>query len=428
MQYKRIIVQCKEFEIPKTLPRDISIDLNHEFITAITGPRRAGKTYLCFQSINHILKKGISRENILYINFEDEKLLGANAEDLNGLLDTFYELASINKKQKIYLFLDEIQNVKNWDIWVRRICDTEKNIKIILTGSSSKLLSKEISTKLRGRVLNVEVFPLSFNEYLKWKEIKYDLKTIEYSKDRFEVLKAFSTYLKGGGYPAFIINDNHKEQMLQSYLQSMIFKDIIERYNIKGIKNLKILVSLLFESISKEISYNKFANKLKTLGFSLSKNTIIEYISYFEDAYLFFQNLKYEYSLTKQLGSVKKIYCIDNGLLNSVSFKFSEDKGKLMENLAFIELKRRKKQIYFHKNNHECDFLIKEKNKVKGAIQVAYELNDDNYKRETEGLLEALETHSLKEGIILTYDMRDEKKVKGKLIKIIPFWKWMLES
>ncbi len=427
MQYKKIIVQWNEFKIPETLPRDISISLNHDFITTITGPRRAGKTYLCFQLIQHLFEKKISKENVLYVNFEDEKLLGANANDLNGLLDAFYELTDVNKNQNIYLFLDEIQNAQNWDVWVRRIYDTDKNIKIILTGSSSKLLSKEISTKLRGRVLNVEVFPLSFKEYLKWKKIKYALKTISYSKERFEVKKAFKYYLVNGGYPALTANDVPNKQILQSYFQSMIFKDVIERYNIKEIKKLKVLVNFLFESISKEISYNKLANKLKSRGFSLSKNTIIEYISHFEDAYLFFQNLKYEYSLTKQLGSMKKIYCIDNGLLNEVSFKFSEDIGKLMENLVFVELKRRKKEIFFHKRNYECDFLIKEKNKVVGAIQVTKELDDDNYKREVGGLLEALEAHNLRKGLILTHDFEDEKKIKGKSIKTVPIWKWLLE-
>lgn len=427
MEYKKIIVQWKEFNIPKTLPRNIPISFEHNFITTITGPRRAGKTYLCFQLIKKLLDKEISKENLLYINFEDEKLIGAEANDLDKLLDSFFELSEPDKKQNIYLFLDEIQNVNNWDAWVRRIHDMYKNIKIILTGSSSKLLSKEISTKLRGRVLNIEVFLLSFKEHLKWKNISYNPKTILHSKERFAIKKEFSSYLFDGGYPALLVNKIPKEIILQNYFDSMIFKDIIERHRIKEIKKLKILVKLLFESTTKEISYNKLANKLKSLEFSLSKNTIIEYISYFEDAYLFFQNMKYEYSLTKQLGSIKKIYCIDNGLLNSVSFKFSEDVGKLMENLVFVELKRRKKEVYYHRKKHECDFLVKEKNKIIGAIQVTKKLDEDSSKREINGLLEALNEYHLKEGIILTYD-EDEKDIKtgGKTIKIFPLWKWLL--
>lgn len=428
VDYKRIVVQWKELELPNTLPRNIGVELSHDFITTITGPRRAGKTFLCFQLMKQLFEKRVSKENVLYVNFEDEKLLGANAEDLNGILDAFFELTNIDKKQNIFLFLDEIQNVENWDAWIRRIYDTHKNIKIILTGSSSKLLSKEISTSLRGRVINIEVFPLSFKEFLAWKKIKYELKTVLYSKERFVVKKEFDEYLINGGYPAIVFNKPLREQVLQNYLESMIFKDIIERHNLKEIKKLKILVKILFASTAKEISYNKIANKLKSIGLSISKNTIIEYISYFDDAYLFFQNLKYEYSLTKQLGSMKKIYCIDNGLLNAVSFKFSDDTGKLLENLVFIELKRRKKEVYFNKNKHECDFLIKTKNKVTETIQVTKELNEDNYTRETTGLIEAMKKFKLKNGIILTLEQSEEKKIDGKQVKIIPIWKWLLEK
>ena len=425
MEHKKIIIQWKEFEMPEVLPRARDINLDSDFITAITGPRRAGKTFFCFQLINK-LKEKISKENLLYINFEDEKLLGAEANDLDKLLETFYELSTIENKQNIYLFLDEIQNVKNWDNWVRRIYDTQKNIKLILTGSSSKLLSKEISTSLRGRSINIEIFPLSFKELLTWNKILYNLKTISYSKDKIEIKKKFYKFLAEGGYPA-IAKNNNKWDILQNYYESMIFKDVIERNNIKEIKKLRVLANLLFESITKEISYNNLMNKLKYLGFNISKNTIIGYISYFEDAYLFFQNLKYEYSITKQLGSVKKIYCIDNGLLNAVSFKFSKDTGKLLENLVFIELKRRGNEIYYFRKNNECDFLIKEKNKIIKAVQVTKKLDEENSRREINGLLEAMKEYNLKEGLILTDEEEQEKIIEGKKIKIIPVWKWLLE-
>jgi len=426
MDYKQIITFWKEFDIPKALERNVKVEINIDFIITITGPRRAGKTYFCFQLINQLLKKNISKDNILYINFEDNKLLGAEAKDLDKLLETFFGLSEINKKQRIYLFFDEIQTVKNWDSWVRTIHDVRKDIQIILTGSSSKLLSKEISTKLRGRVLNCEIFPLSFKEILNWKDIKYDLKTISYSKDRIEIKKLFSLFLSSGGYPAIILLNLQKENILQSYYETMIFKDIIERYKIEDVNKLKVLANLLFESTSKEISYSKLANKLRSIGFKISKNTVIEYLSYFENAYLFFQNLKYEYSISKQLGSIKKVYCIDNGLLNAVSFKFSDDFGKILENLVFIELRRRNEQIYYYRNNYECDFLIIGKNKVSSAIQVTKKLNDENEKREIYGLLEVLKKYKLKEGILLTEDQEERRKLYGKIIIVIPVWKWLL--
>ncbi len=427
MDYKQIITFWREFDIPKALERNTSLDINTDFIITITGPRRAGKTYFCFQLINQLISKEISKDNILYINFEDNKLLGAESKDLDKLLEAFFELSQINKKQKIYLFLDEIQITKNWDSWVRTINDVRKDIQIVLTGSSSKLLSKEISTKLRGRVLNYEIFPLSFKEILNWKNIKYDVKTVSYSKDRIEIKKLFSSFILNGGYPAIISQNLQKENVLQSYYDSMIFKDVIERYKIEDVNKLKALANLLFESVSKEMSYSKLANKLNLIGFKISKNTVIEYLSYFEDAYLFFQNLKYEYSLAKQLGSIKKIYCIDNGLLNTVSFKFSDDLGKLLENLVFIELRRRNKQIYYSRKNYECDFLIVRKNKVSLAIQVTKKLNDENEKREVNGLLEVMKEYKLTEGILLTEEQEEERTIEGKKIKIIPIWKWLLE-
>src|SRR3989344_7885512 len=195
MDYKQIITFWREFHVPDALERAVKVEVNTDFIITITGPRRAGKTYFCFELINQLLTKSISNQNILYINFEDNKLLGAESKDLDKLLDTYFELFNINKKQKIYLFFDEIQTVKNWDSWVRTINDARKDIQIVLTGSSSKLLSKEISTKLRGRVLNYEIFPLSFKELLNWKNIKYDLKTISYSKYKIEIKKLFSSFV-----------------------------------------------------------------------------------------------------------------------------------------------------------------------------------------------------------------------------------------
>jgi len=428
MDYKQIITFWKEFNIPEVLPREVNLDVDKGFITTITGPRRAGKTFICFQMINKLLKENILKDNILYLNFEDNKLLGADDKDLDRLLETFFELCQIDKKQKIYLFLDEIQVVKNWDSWARITYDTRKDIQIVLTGSSSKMLSREISTKLRGRVINKEIFPLSFKELLIWKNIKYDLKTLPYSKNKIEIKNLFSSFIFGGGYPAIISQITQKENILQNYYESMIFKDIVERYQIEDVKKLKSIANLLFESVSKEISYNKIANKLISIGFKISKNTIIEYLSYFEEAYLFFQNLKYEYSFSKQLGSIKKIYCIDNGLLNAVSFKFSKDEGKLIENLVFIELKRRGEQIYYHRKNYECDFLVSRKNKILLAIQVTKKLDEDNEKREINGLIEVMKEHKLSEGIILTEDQDEERTIDGKKIKILPVWRWLLEK
>lgn len=429
MEHKRIVVNWKEFPIPEALPRLSDLDLHTDVIKTVSGPRRAGKTYFCFQLMQKLMNSGISRENIFYINFEDNHLLEANANDLDKILEYFLELSEINEKQKLFFFFDEIQTVKDWDSWARKVYDQRKNIRLILTGSSSKLLSKEISTKLRGRVINKEIFPLSFKETLSWSKIHYNLKTISHSQEKTVVKKAFSQFLINGGYPAIFIDKTlHKEQILQSYYDSVIFKDIIERYKIEDVKKLKSLAQLLFQSVSSNMSYNKLADKMKTIGFDISKNTIIEYISYFEEAYLFFQNLKYEYSVAQQMGSIKKVYCIDNGILNAVSFQFSEDMGKLLENLVYIELKRKNEMVYHHKLKNECDFLIVRKNKVSEAIQVTQKLDETTEKREIQGLIEALKEHKLSAGLILTAEQEEERMVEGKKIIIKPVWKWLLET
>ena len=428
MDYKEIIINWKEFKIPNVFSRNHNIDLETDFIITISGPRRAGKTYICFQIMKELIEKGVPKENLLYINFEDNKLIGADANDLDKILDAYKEIYTISKTHHIYLFLDEIQNVKNWDAWVRKINDMNKNIKLILTGSSSKLLSKEISTSLRGRVLNKEIYPLSFKEIVQWKGIKYNLKTISHSEDKIGIKKLFNNFLKSGGYPAITYQEINKEEVLQSYYDSMILKDIVERHKIEDVKKIKMLSNLLLESVSRDMSYNRLANKLKSIGINMSKNTIIEYISYFEDAYIFFQNIKYEYSQGKQLGSIKKVYFIDNGMLNTVSFKFSKDSGKLLENIIFLELKRRKKSIFYNKDNYECDFIIRDKDKITEAIQVTESISIENEQRELNGLIEALDKFELKEGTIISLDEERILEVKGKKVKIIPAWKWLLEE
>ncbi|MBU3923498.1 MAG: ATP-binding protein [Nanoarchaeota archaeon] len=428
MDYKKVAVFWKEFEIPVLKEREIKIKLDHDFITTVTGPRRSGKTYSCFQKMNELRVSGIDKENIFYINFEDDKLLGMNSDGLNVLFEEMRGLSNMNINQKIYYFLDEIQNVSDWDAWVRTVFDTDKNVKIIVTGSSSKLLSKEISTKLRGRIYNIEVLPLSFNEYLDWSGVSYNLKrVIARGKEYGKIKNVFDEYLFEGGYPAIFFNKEMKSEVLQSYLDSMILKDVVERYNLRDVKKIEILLKLLFDGITKDLSYNNLMNRMKSMGFDIGKETIMNYISYFEEAYLFFQVLKYEYSMSRQLGSIKKIYAIDNGLLNAVSFNFSKNYGKLLENLVFLYLYRRGK-IYYNRDKFECDFLVKEKDRVVSAIQCCYDLNVDNRDREISGLIEAMDKFGLKEGLILTYDSSEVILEKGKKVVVKPVFIWMLEE
>lgn len=429
IDYKKVVVQWRENPIPKAKFRSVNIDLSSDFIWAIIGPRRAGKTYVCFQLMYDLIAKGTPEDNIFYVNFEDEKILNAEAKDIQGILDALYELYPPKSTAHLYLFLDEIQNVRHWQKWTRRIQETKKNIKLIVTGSSAKLLSKELSTELRGRVLVKEILPLSFKEFLNWKDQSFNIKTIAYSHQKEAIKKYFDLYLQNGGYPAVFLNvPALRDQILQQYFDNMLLNDVVERYKIKDVKKLRILAGTLFESVGRDFSFSKTAVRLKNAGYELGKNTIVSHVHHFEDAYLFFQNIKYEYSLSKQLGSIKKIYCIDNGLLNAVSFKFSDDIGRLLENLVYVELKRRGGSIYYSKDKFECDFVVSEKNKIISAVQVTSLLSEENEHREVGGLAEAMEKFKLKQGIILTLEQKETRKIAQGKIEIVPVWEWLLRS
>ncbi|PIZ52991.1 hypothetical protein COY28_03965 [Candidatus Woesearchaeota archaeon CG_4_10_14_0_2_um_filter_57_5] len=423
-EYKQIVAGWADFTVPSTLPRQIEVRLDNDFIQAITGPRRAGKTFLCFQVMEHLRTQGVPENNILYLNFEDNRLIGAGASDLDGLYSAFLELRAPVDTSLTYLFLDEIQAVRDWDSWIRKMHDREKGVRLLVTGSSSKMLSREIATKLRGRVLSTEVLPLSFSEYCVWNGFSQEKGSPLYGRTLLAIQQQHAKYLVQGGFPALASQNVPAEQVLRSYFESMMFQDIAERNEIRDLKRLRVLAGLLFSSVGKEVSYTRIANRMRSMGFTLSKNTVIEHMSQFEDAYLFFQVLKHEYSLARQVGAIKKLYCVDNGLLDAVSPRFSGDAGRLLENEVFLELRRRGADMAYGRNGNECDFLLREKGRVTGALQVTQELTEQNEAREFAGLQEAMDKHNLATGTIITLEQEQRKD----RITIVPVCKWLLEA
>ena len=284
---KRIIKEFQELRLPLIYPRDIKIPLDSKKIIAISGPRRSGKTFLLLFQIKKLLSQKISRERILYINFDDPRLLPFSAKDMEDLLEAYFELYPSLRDKTNFAFFDEIQNVKGWERSIRRIYDSQ-NFRIFLTGSSSKFLSKEIATSLRGRAINFELLPFSFREILLVKgiEIKPD---IFYSKTRFIVKKLFSQYLKEGGFPEIVLEKNKdtKIRILKEYLETMFFKDLVERFNIKNQAVLRETVKHLTSNISSLFSLNAFWQWLRHT-YPVSKRTLINYVSYLEEIGLFF--------------------------------------------------------------------------------------------------------------------------------------------
>jgi uncharacterized protein len=410
---KTILSDFHRKELPNLVKRNIEIPLNSGKIVTLIGPRRSGKTFLMYQTMSNISDK----TNIIYFNFEDERL-DLSAKTLNLILEAYLELYPDKNEEEIFFFFDEIQEVEGWEKFVRRMYDTiSKNI--FVTGSSAKFLSKEIATSLRGRSITYEVLPLSFKEYLTFQKVPLDINS---TKGKAKIKNLLLTYLSLGGFPEVVnMSSQLYEQTLRDYFEVMIYRDIVERYEVTNVLALKLLIKKLVTNSSKEFSINKIFNELKSQGVKVSKDSLYKFVEYSEDAYVMFTISNFSELINKQI--LKKVYSIDMGISSLLSFSLSKDSGRLFENIVFLELKRRGKNIHFFKNKYECDFVIKKKDKIDTLIQVCYNLTKDNEEREINGLKEAMQRFKTKNGIILTLDQ--EKEING--IKVVPFWKWALK-
>lgn len=389
--------------------------INWREIKLISGVRRSGKSTLFYQIINFLLKNKISPEEILLINFEDDVLA---KKTLKEIFDSYQ--SNINPFKKPYIFLDEVHRCEEWILFLRKLYDLKKVKQIFITDSTSKFIKPEYARVITGRNISLIIFPLSFREYLKWKGI--EMSKIIDREEINRIKKELSNYLEWGGFPEVFLKTSltSKKKLLNEYFSDILHKDIVERYNANYTK-VKMLADFLVSNATKYFSQRKYS---KIYGLSLE--TIDTYLKYFEEVFLFFSLPKFAYSIRTQQLSHKKIYVCDNGFFNNVGFKFDQNITRVYENIVFLNLKRKEKEIFYWKNKYECDFLIKEGIKIKEAIQVCYELNEENREREIGGLIEAMEKFGLKEGLIITADYESEEKVKSKKIKFMPLWKWIL--
>src|SRR3989344_56429 len=397
-----VINQNKTKENINLVERDIYPQIesytNNPFIIIISGIRRCGKSTL----LNQIKEK----HQGYYLNFDDERLINFKLEDFQTLYEIFLEI--FGKKRTFYF--DEIQNVQGWERFVRRLHD-EKN-KVYLTGSNASMLSKELGTHLTGRYLEISLYPFSFKEFLKIKEFKLEQKETYILENKIKLKKHLDEYLINGGLPEYLITQN--KDYLRTLYESILYRDIMARYGLQNEKTLKELIYFVANTIAKEISFNSI-KKMLQIG---SSTTVKDYFNYFENSFLIFLVTKFDYSLKRQIYFNKKAYLIDTGFAVNLGFRTSKDIGRLLENLIFIELKRRNKDIYYYSENNECDFIIKKDTKISEAIQVCYELNEENRKREIEGLLQAMNKFKLKNGLILTNEQSEEITINNLKIKI----------
>lgn len=420
--FQRVITDFIEKEISGIFSREYNIPLHSKKIVSLIGVRRSGKSSILFDLI-HKLRLDAPRENILYLNFEDDRLFPLKLEHLDAILEGYFELFPAKRDEKIYLFLDEVQVVEGWELYVRRIYDT-LNIAIFITGSSAKLLSTEIATSLRGRTITFEIFPFSFKEYLAFKGIEVHLRS---SKSLSFIKNAFEKYLIDGGFAETINEDSFiARKILSDYLELIVFKDIAERHNITNTSLLKHLNKYCFTNIATLVSFTKLYNDFKSQGFKVSKDTIFNYMAYLEEAYALFTVPVFRNSIREEQRNPKKIYAIDNGFKKIYDYAISEDKSKLYENIVFLHLRRQSKHIYYYKGIQEVDFYARLDDKEM-LVNVSYEIKDEKTRqREVAGLLEAMDYFKLDAAYLITKEEKSEIVSEGKRICVIPLYEWML--
>ncbi len=420
---KNIISNFHATNLKTSYHRKIKLPITSGIIVSVVGVRRSGKTFLLYETIKKLIDNGISKGNILYINFEDERL-NLQQADLDIILQAYRELYPQQKLEDCYFFFDEIQNIKGWEKFIRRVFDTIST-HIYITGSNSKLLSSEIATELRGRTISYTVYPLCFSEFLDFNQVNPNWYE---TKQKIKILSLCDHFLNYGGFPEIYNLDTElKIKKLQDYFNSIIYKDLIERYDISNPTILKFFIKKILEQITKPISVNKIHNDIKSMGYKISNNILYEYLDHIKATFTAIIINKFDFSEIKQEKSEKKAYSIDNGILTALDFSFSENKGKLLENMIALELLKHEKELTYYKNVVECDFIIKQKNKFL-PIQISYSLqNADTKKREIKGLISACEFLKVKKGIIVTYEEEFSEKINDIEITIVPAYKFMLE-
>lgn len=385
--------------------RNVSFPNITNKIHVAIGMRRTGKTWLLLQTINKIMhEKQVPLERFLYLNFEDDRLLPCSQEKLRSLLECFYQQNPDNHQHLCYFFLDEIQNAEEWSTVIRRFFDT-KNVRIYLSGSSAKLLSKEIATSLRGRSIATEVWPYSFTEYLEVQPIS-SKKSYPYSKEWYDhYMHALKQYLHIGGFPEiFETPEINRRQLLQDYVEVVIMRDLIERYQITNISLVKYLIGFLLKNTGCSFSINKLANDIKSQGITGSRNTLYDYLNYIEDAYLAFAVPIFSESIRKVHSNPRKIYTIDAGMVRAFSLSLQDNFGHLFENLVFLDFKRKNHKIYYYltQERYEVDFLTEDPFGQRKLFQVVWDdTNPITMERERRAL-EAAKNELQLDGEIIT--------------------------
>lgn len=424
------LILIKQQEIPfQLIDRDEDLPINSNAIVTVPGVRRCGKSTKMLLIINKLFKEGVTKDRILWMRFDDERLSDMKAQDLDMVLDAYRELYPNNNLSDVYMFFDELQFIDQWELFVVRVFKTYCK-KIYISGSNAKMLSREIGTALRGWALEFETFPLSFSEYCRFTDVKTSNLT---EQQTVQLRMAWDKYNHESAFPEIVLTQSQslKELKLQGYFNAMLFRDIVERYHIGNVMVLRYFIKCLMNNLTKPTSINAIYNDLRSQGRKSSRDELYKWCDYLCDCYMFFRVPKYTHSLIGEQQSLRKYYFIDNGMRQSVLLPQSGDDGKLLENSVFLYLMRKKgafDKISYYLSGKECDFVVQQHDQVVQLIQVCWSMdNDSTRQREIEGLMYASEATNCDNLLIITHDEEYEMLMNGKNVRVIPAYKWMLE-
>jgi len=425
---KSIILDFQEISLETGVPRRLEVETIPGKATICIGVRRSGKSTYLFQIIERLLNAGVPRENILYINFFDDRLRNLLKEGLGLITEAYYALYPEKKNSEmVYCFFDEIQTFEGWEPFVDRLMRTEQ-CEIYLTGSSAKMLSREIATQMRGRALSWELFPFSFREFLDYKGL--DSADPLSTKKRLTIQKAFEEYWETGGFPEVAgLKRLLRIKIHQEYFQAVLFGDLVERHNISHPKALTDLAHRLINNIASLYSINSLTGYLKSLGHKAPKSAVSDYLEWFEDAYFLFTVRIFDASLARSKTNPKKIYCVDHAMVTSVASGVLINTGHLLENLVFTALRRVSPEIYYCKTKSglEVDFVVQIRDRSRALIQICESMAEPvTRKREVAGLSQAMAELGLKSGTIVTRNEEEEIDVDSGKIEVIPVWRFLL--
>jgi len=425
----QLITDFHERELPALTPRHTKLPWLPSKIDTVVGMRKSGKTWFLFQTISDLLAKGTPKQSILYLNLEDERLLPMTAQDLHQIPDVYYRRFPHYRERLCAFFFDEIQNVPGWERFIRRLLDTEK-VHICLTGSSARLLSREIGTSLRGRSISTEIFPFSFSEALEHHGIEAGNAGAPGAKRRALLENRLRAYLLEGGFPDVQKTEpEYRTRILQEYLDVVILRDLVERYKIPNTVPLRYLIRHLSNAAACHFSINKFYNDVKSQGISCGKNTLHEYLQYLSDTYLFFQVNIHSRSERARMVNPRKVYAIDTGLVQACTHSPRPDWGRLLENFVFMELRRLPLVIEYYRtgSGREVDFIITDPKGRRSLLQVSTEMKSpDTRQRELRGLGEGMKECRLKGATVVTMNHTERLKIESGQIEIVPAWQWAL--